>query len=54
MKWNVEITETLQTSVEIEAESAKAAEKQARNIYRQGDIVLDASDCVDVTFDAQQ
>ena len=54
MKWNVEITETLQTSVEIEAESAEDAEKQARNMYRRGDIVLDATNHVDVAFDTQQ
>lgn len=54
MKWNVEITETLQTSFEIEAESSEDAEKQARNMYRRGDIVLDASNYVDVVFDAQQ
>ena len=54
MKWNVEITETLQRSVEIEAESAEDAEKQARNLYRCGEIVLDAADFVDAVFDAQQ
>ena len=54
VKWNVEITETLQTSVEIEAESAEDAEKQARNMYRRGDIVLDATNHVDVAFDTQQ
>ena len=52
MKWAVEITETLQTSVEIEAVSAEEAEKKARNMYRRGDIVLDASDYVDVVFEA--
>ena len=54
MKWAVEITETLQTSVEIEAESEECAERQARNMYRHGDIVLDASDCVDVAFEAER
>ena len=54
MKWAVEITETLQMSVEIEAESAEDAERQARSMYRRGDIVLDASDYVDVAFDVQQ
>ena len=54
MKWAVEITETLQTSVEIEAESVEDAERQARSMYCRGDIVLDASDYVDVAFDAQQ
>ena len=54
MKWAVEITETLQTSVEIEAESAEDAETQARNLYRRGDVVLDASDYVDVVFEAER
>ena len=54
MKWAVEITETVQTSVEIEAESAEDAERQARSMYRRGDIVLDASDYVEVAFGAQQ
>ena len=54
MKWDVEITETLQTSVKIEAESAEDAERQARNMYRRGDLVLGASDYVDVAFDTQQ
>ena len=54
MKRNVEITETLQTSVEVEAESAEDAEKQAKDMYSRGDIVLDASDFVDVVFVAQQ
>ena len=54
MKWTVEVTETLQASIEIEAESAEDAEKQVRTMYRRGDMVLDASDYVDVAFDAQQ
>ena len=54
MKWKVEITETLQRGVEIEAESAEDAERQVRSMYLHGDIVLDASNYVDVVFDAQQ
>ncbi|MBR2355751.1 MAG: DpnD/PcfM family protein [Kiritimatiellae bacterium] len=54
VKWSVEITETLQASVEIEAESEEDAERQARNMYRHCDIVLGASNCVDVAFAAQQ
>jgi len=54
VKWAVEITETLQTRVEIEAASAEDAEKKVRNMYRRGDVVLDASDYVDVAFEADR
>jgi hypothetical protein len=48
MKYEVEITETLQRIVEIEAASAEDAERQVRAAYRTGDIVLGAEDCTDV------
>ena len=48
MKYEVEITETLQHSVEIEAASAEDAERQVRAAYLAGDIVLDAEDCMGV------
>ncbi len=48
MKYEVEITETLQRIVEIEAASAEDAERKVRAAYRAGDIVLDAEDCADV------
>ena len=54
MKWAVEITETLQSRVDIEAESPEDAVRQVRDLYRRGDIVLDASDYVDVAFDVQK
>ena len=54
MKWNVEITETLQRRIEVEAESAEAAERKVRSMYRGGDIVLESSDIVDVAFSALQ
>ena len=46
MKFKVEITETLQRIVEIEAASAEDAERQIRAAYRAGDIVLGAEDCM--------
>ena len=48
MKYEVEITETLQRIVEIEAASAEDAERQIRTAYRAGAIVLGAEDCADV------
>ena len=48
MKYEVEITETLQRSVEVETASAEDAERQIRAAYRAGDIVLGAEDCVGV------
>ena len=52
MKYEVEITETLQRSVEIEAASAEDAERLVRAAYRAGDIVLDAEDCMGVEITA--
>ena len=48
MKYSVEITETLQRVVEVEADGAVAAERIVSDIYRQGQIVLDDKCCVDV------
>lgn len=48
MKYEVEITETLQRMVEVEAASVENAERQVRTAYRAGDIVLDAEDCTGV------
>ena len=52
MKYEVEITETLQPSVEVEAASAEDAERQVRAAYRAGAIVLDAEDCMGVEITA--
>ena len=48
MTYEVEITETLQRMVEVEAASAENAERQIRAAYLAGDIVLDAEDCANV------
>jgi hypothetical protein len=48
MKYEVEITETLQRVVEVEASSAEDAERQIRATYRAGAIVLNAEDCMGV------
>ena len=52
MKYEVEITETLQRTVEVEAASTEDAERQIRAAYRAGDIVLDAEDCMGVAITA--
>ena len=48
MKFKVEITETLQRIVEVDAASTEDAERQVRAAYLAGGIVLDAEDCMDV------
>ena len=48
MKYSVEITETLQRIVEVEADGAADAERIASDMYRHGQIVLDDTCCVDV------
>ena len=42
MIYKVEITETYQRTVEIEAKEAVEAERLVRGSYRNGDVVLDA------------
>lgn len=45
--YSVEITETLQRTVDIEAESYQEAFRQVNKSYKDGDIILDSSDFVD-------
>ena len=47
MKFMVQITETLQRLVEVDAQSAKEAEMVVRQQYRSGEIVLDSSNHID-------
>ena len=47
MKFSIEITETLQRVVEVEADDAADAERIVSDKYRQGQIVLDDTCCVD-------
>ena len=51
MKYIVEITETLQKAVEIEAESDSEAEEVARRMYGSGEVVLDATNHIDTGFE---
>ena len=47
MKFQVQITETLQRLVEVDARSDRDAELFVRQQYRSGEIVLDSSDHID-------
>jgi hypothetical protein len=50
MIYNVEITETLQRTLSINAESADEAEDKARKLYRSAEVVLDYRDYIDTEF----
>ena len=51
MIYEVEITETLQRIVEIEADDEDSAYRKAKQMYRDESIVLDDSDYVDTKID---
>lgn len=53
-KYIVEITETLQKQIEIEAKSEAEAIGIAKQKYRKQEIVLDADHHTDTTFDVLQ
>lgn len=48
MKHKVEITETLQRVIEVEASTVEDAERAALELHRSGEIVLSADDFVTV------
>lgn len=50
-KYLVEITETLQKQIEVEASSASEAEIKIHALYKQGDIVLSADDHTGTNID---
>ena len=50
-KYSVEITETLQRTVEVEAENATEAYKKVNAMYCDEDIVLDSNDFIDFDID---
>ena len=47
MRFAIQITETLQRVIEVEASSAEDAEMIVRRRYYSGDLLLDASDHVE-------
>lgn len=46
MKYTIQVEETLQKLIEVDASSVEEAEADVRGRYRQGEIVLDAADFV--------
>lgn len=50
MKYKVEITETLQHQIDVEAENELEALEKVEDMYRSCDIVLDSEDFVDCSF----
>ena len=54
MKYKVEITETLQMNVEVEADSLEEAERIVIDKWYKGDYILDADNFVDVDFEAEE
>ena len=54
MTYKVEITETLQKIIEIDAKDAETALCFAKQLYRSEEIVLDYSDYVDTEIDIIQ
>ena len=51
MQYVVEITETLQRHVVVEADDCNQAENIVRTLYGCGEILLDASNHVDTSFE---
>lgn len=51
MKYTIEIEEVLRRSVSVEAENEAEARKAVENMYRNGEVVLDAEDfCGETDF----
>lgn len=50
-KFNIEFTETLQKTIEIEAESLDEALTKAKEMYHNEEVVLTSEDFVDVEID---
>lgn len=48
--YTVYITETLQTAIDVEAESWEDAEEEAERMYYNQEIVLDYNDYINVDF----
>ena len=50
--FNVEVTETLQRTIQAEAETREAAERQTNALWCDGKVVLDYNDFVEASFKA--
>ena len=53
-KYRIEITETLCRMIETEADSEDAAVEMVRQMYRNCELVLDASDYVETEFSVKK
>ena len=53
-KYRIEITETLSRTIEAEAESEAVAVEKVRQMYRNGDIILDASDYIETEISVKR
>ena len=53
-KYRIEITETLSRTIETEAESEAVAVEKVRQMYRNGDIILDASDYIETEISVKK
>ncbi|MCR4768762.1 MAG: DpnD/PcfM family protein [Bacteroidaceae bacterium] len=53
-KYKVDITETLNRTIETEAESKEIAVEKVRQMYRNCDIILGASDYVETIFSVKK
>ena len=53
-KYRIDITETLSRTIETEAESEDDAIETVRRMYRNCDIILDASDYVETEFSVKK
>ena len=49
-KFNIEITETLQKTVEVEADNKEDAMHKVMKMYKNSDVILDENDFVDLNF----
>ncbi|MDY0266380.1 MAG: DpnD/PcfM family protein [Methanimicrococcus sp.] len=50
MKYQIEITETLQKTINVESENFESALEKVKRLYQHGEIVLDSNDFVDTEF----
>ena len=51
MKFKIQITETLQKIIEVEAKDEDAAYDEAEVLWGDGDVVLDSEDFKDVNYE---
>lgn len=50
MKYQIEITETLQKTINVESENFESALEKIKQLYQRSEIVLDSKDFIDADF----